>query len=131
MEEEPRAQGADPVAVDQFIRDRIDTVPHLEALLLLWNSRPRQWSVDEMAQGLFVDSNAARRILQDLARQRLIQGYGDEYSYQPDTASHDRLIEAVDATYRRELIRITRMIHGKAPASVRAFADAFRIKEKE
>jgi hypothetical protein len=28
--------------VDQFILDEIDSVPHLEALLLLWNTRPKQ-----------------------------------------------------------------------------------------
>ena len=52
--------------VDQFLRDHIDTVPHLEALLLLWNSRPKEWSVEEMAKGLFLPPEAAKEILEDL-----------------------------------------------------------------
>jgi hypothetical protein len=32
--------------VDQFILVEIDSVPHLEALLLLWNSKPRKWSLE-------------------------------------------------------------------------------------
>ena len=55
-------------AVDQFLRDQIDTVPHLEALLLLWNSRPKPWSIEDMAKGLFLAKEAAQEILCDLVR---------------------------------------------------------------
>ena len=48
------------IHVDQFLQDQIDTVPHLEALLLLWNSRPKPWSVVDMADGLFVAPEAAK-----------------------------------------------------------------------
>ena len=74
-------------AVDQFLRDQIDTVPHLEALLLLWNSRPKPWSMEDMAKGLFLASEAAREILDDLARQGLIATVPGEvgtYYYEPD-----------------------------------------------
>jgi hypothetical protein len=35
----------------------------------------------------------------------------------------------VEKTYRRELLRISRMIHSKAPSSVREFARAFKFKK--
>jgi hypothetical protein len=116
-------------SVDQFLHDQIDTIPHLEALLLLWNSRPKVWTIVDMANGLFLAPEAAKEILGDLVRQRLIiavPGRSDSFRYesQPDK---DRLIGAVDSTYRHELIRITRMIHSKPSAAVRAFARAFRV----
>ncbi len=121
--------------IDQFIHDEIDSVPHLEALLLLWNSRPRASSVDEMSHKLFVESATARQILQDLARQGLIAavaGTPEEYRYEPGPEEKDRLVGLVDATYRRELIRVSRMIHSKAAAPVREFARAFRFtKERD
>ena len=46
-------------AVDQFIVNEIESVPHLEALLLLWNTRPRQWPMDEMAKALYVRSTGS------------------------------------------------------------------------
>ena len=49
--------------VDRFIAEQIDTVPHLEALLLLWNSRPKAWTVPEMAHALYVPSELAENIL--------------------------------------------------------------------
>jgi hypothetical protein len=39
--------------VDQFLLEQIDTVPHLEALLFLWNSRPQPWSVDKWRRVCF------------------------------------------------------------------------------
>ncbi len=117
--------------VDQFLLDQIDTVPHLEALLLLWNSRPKEWSVEDMAKALFLPAEAAKEILEDLVRQRLVAHIsgsyeGFRYESQPDK---DQLIAAVDSTYRKELVRISRLIHSKPSAAVREFARAFRIKK--
>lgn len=92
--------------VDQFLLKEIDTVPHLEALLLLWNSRPKEWSVDEMSAALYLAPDAAKDILDDLLRRRLISGIsGTVESFRYDAGSDkDVLIAAVNQAYRRELI---------------------------
>jgi DNA-binding IclR family transcriptional regulator len=119
--------------VDRFILNEIDTVPHLEALLLLWRNRPRPWSVDEMAKGLFLAPGTTREILRDLMRRGLITSTSEEvpetYHYEPGSAI-DSLVSLVDSTYRQELIRLSRLIHAKPSASVREFARAFRIKKE-
>jgi hypothetical protein len=119
--------------VDRFLLERIETVPHLEALLLLWNSRPKAWSAGATADALYVSADSARAILDDLARQNLIAAAGStgEYFYESE-AGRDRLVALVDLAYRRELIRIARLIHSKPSAAVREFARAFRLrKERE
>ena len=117
-------------AVDKFILSQIDTVPHLEALLLLWNRRPKAWAVDEMAKELYLAPAPTREILDDLVRQGLIAltAAPETYYYQAAPA-RDQLVSSVDSTYRRELIRITRLIHSKPSSAVRAFARAFRLKK--
>ena len=40
--------------VDEFVLEKIDTVPEIEALLLIWNKRPKVWSVSEMASALYI-----------------------------------------------------------------------------
>ena len=115
--------------VDQFIRDEIDSVPHLEALLLAWNSHPRRWSEEEMARALYLPPENARAILDDLVRRRLIATSEGIYYYSEEP-ERDRLIGWVDSAYRRELIRISRFIHSKPPAAVREFARAFRLKKE-
>ncbi len=115
-------------AADKFLLEKIDTVPHLEALLLLWNKRPKSWAVEEMAKELYLAPEPTRAILDDLVRQELIvlAPAPGGYRYEPE-AERDRLIGSVDSIYRRELIRVTRLIHSKPSSAVRAFAQAFRL----
>jgi hypothetical protein len=120
--------------VDRFLLDHIDTVPHLEALLLLWNSRLGLWSVDGMAKALFLAPDVTKIILDDLTRLRLIgvrpsADSEERYCYEAEP-TRDGLVAAVDATYRRELIRVSRLIHSKPSASIREFARAFRLKKE-
>lgn len=115
--------------VDRFISEQISTVPHLEALLLVWNTRPKQWSVEEMGRSLYVSDDMTQRILDDLASRGLLARSGNSYAYRSDMGGQDRLMQDVDTTYRRELVRISGLIHSKASAAVRDFARAFRFKK--
>ena len=121
--------------VEQFILDRIDSVPHLESLLLLWNTRPSAWTVEELAARLYTKPDVAKKILEDLARESIVAAVPEvqeRYCYYPKSPDQDRVMELVDATYRRELVRLSTLLHRKAPPAVREFARAFRfIKEKE
>ncbi len=113
--------------VDRFIIDEIDTVPHLEALLLLWNSRPREWSLEDMAKALYTSPEAARTILSDLERRQFVM-LNDKERFLYRLSERDGLIDGVDRIYRREVVRISNMIHAKPSASLREFARAFRLK---
>jgi len=113
--------------IDKFILEEIDSVPHLEAVLLLWKHRPRRWTVAEIASSLYVDQDMAEQILKDLANRRLITMEDrDVYFCEPDEEL-SRLLQCVGTAYSRELIRISRLIHSKAPAALREFARAFRF----
>jgi len=114
--------------VDRFILGEIDSVPHLEALLLLWNSRPRQWSLEELAAYLYIPVERTRQLLYDLQQRELVVMHDNRCLYNSSDA-RDRLMGAVDSTYRRELVRISNMIHSKASPAVREFARAFRFKK--
>lgn len=116
--------------VDRFILDEIDSVPHLEALLLLWNTRPRRWSTDELAGYLYIDGDHARQIIRDLEQRKLVECESEACSYNLDEA-HDALIGELDRTWRRELVRLSTMIHSKASPSVRDFARAFRFRKEK
>jgi len=117
-------------AVDQFIQRELDTVPHLEALLLLWGTRPKLWSAAEMGAALYLKESGGRDILQNLTRRHLaVRTASELYAYSADSLELDMLVAALEREYRRNLIRVTRMIHGKASTGVREFADAFRLKK--
>lgn len=119
----------------RFIMQEIDSVSQLEGLLLLWHNRPRPWTAADLAQRLYVDGDAAREILLDLMRKQLISslpGQPEKYHYESKSEEQDRLMARLDATYRREIVRVSTMIHSKPSPAVRDFARAFRFtKEKE
>ena len=120
--------------VYQFIFDQIESVPHLEALLLLWNSRPQPWTIDNLARRLYVSIEIMGVLLQDLLRRQLIAlepGPPEGYRYESASTEQDQLIAAVDATYRREVVRISTLIHSKPSSSLREFARAFRFTKEQ
>ena len=121
--------------IDQFILDEIDSVPQLEALLLLWNSRPVMWTPEQLAGRLYVSTELSQSLLQELVRKRLItrnQGSVEGYRYESVSEDTDRLIARLDDLYRREVVRVSTVIHAKPSSAVRDFARAFRFtKERE
>lgn len=119
-------------AVDRFILEEIDSVPHLEALLLLRKNHPRACTSDEMAKELFIPAMRAEGVLNDLTSRGLIARQETDstfFCYKNDSQELSQLIDAVDATYRRELVRVSKMIHSNASSPMRAFARAFDFRK--
>ena len=119
--------------VYEYILEKIDSVPHLEAVILLWNSRPVGWAPDELASRLYVPAERASEIMMDLVRQQLVQqlsGSPARFSYLPRNDEQNEWMFRVDTAYRREIVRISTMLHSKASPSVREFARAFRFKKE-
>ncbi|HUB20621.1 MAG TPA: hypothetical protein VL990_18420 [Acidobacteriaceae bacterium] len=124
-EENPRR-----VEVDRFILDEIDSVPHIEALLILWNHRPKPWTVDALAALLYLPEERTRQVLEDLRQRSLVASVENGSTYNPGHP-RDHLMEDVDRTWRRELVRLSNLIHSKASPAVREFARAFRFKKDQ
>lgn len=117
--------------VDRFIQDEIDSVPHLEALLLLWSSRLQSWSEEELAKRIYLENSVAMTILQDLQRRGLVAAPpGDPRQFRYVSGERDALLAEVETAYRTDLIRISTMIHRKAPPAVLEFARAFRFTKE-
>lgn len=118
----------------EFIREYIDTVPELEALLLLWEQRPSPWNIEDLAQRLYISTEETRTILLDLKGKGLISvASGHSESFQYDLVSDQRndLIRRTEELYRRQIVRISTLIHSKPSSAVRDFARAFRFKKEK
>jgi hypothetical protein len=120
-------QDEPPADVLGFIADRIDTVPHLEALLLVWESKDSGIGAQELAARIYVSVDASVQILKDLEQRRLVRAgaAADEYLFDARWDTTGELMARIATTYRRHLIRIATLIHAKASPSVREFARAF------
>jgi hypothetical protein len=122
------------VDVYEFILDNIDSVPHLEALILLWNSRPVWWTSEELTSRLYVPVKQVEDLLRDLARMELIaesEASPQKFSYLAKSEEQNELLQSLDVAYRKDLVRISTMIHSKASSGVREFARAFRLRQEK
>lgn len=126
-------QNQDPAELDRFILDRVKSVPRLEALLLVWRSRPETWTIEEMAKRLYLDKGTTRDVLESLVRDDLLTAapcLPKRYGCASNSPQQDRLVASLEAAYRRELVRITNLIHAQPSAAARSFARAFQIKRE-
>jgi len=130
----PSEQRPSRAEVDRFILESVDSVPHLEALLLLWQNRSEGWAVDDVAKRLWIERERTRSILLDLTQSQFlttISGELDRFKYRSNP-NNDSILRAVADVYRQDMIRISTMIHAKPSSAIRAFARAFRFtKEQE
>ena len=114
----------------RFIEQYIETVPHLEALLLMRESQPKCWSIEQLAARIYVPPATARTILDDLARHGLVSAQGDCHVFNPQWDEQRQLLARVAGTYNKHLTRVATLIHARGSRSVRDFARAFKLKDK-
>lgn len=122
------------VDVSAFIFEKVDSVPHLEAIILVWNSRPVAWTVEDLASRLYLGNEQVHALLCDLVRLQLVKetpGTPVKFSYLTGSEERDALMAKLDEAYRRDLVRISTVIHSKASSPVREFARAFRFKKEQ
>jgi hypothetical protein len=123
-----------PPDVLDFIHRRIDSVPHLETLLLLWENPSIAWTEEEISRRVYVSHDKAGLILQDLARNGFVVTVSDlsggfQYEKGWDEA---HIMDRVAASYRKHLVHMSNLIHSKAASeAVQEFARAFNFTQKE
>jgi hypothetical protein len=119
-----------PEHVRRFLEDSIDSVPQLEALLLMFDEPQKRWSVPDISARTYITQAEAGKLLERLARRGLIHSCGGEgqFAIQTRDAATHALLEDVARTYRANLTHVATFIHEKPPASVKEFARAFDLK---
>ncbi|MBI3269310.1 MAG: Rrf2 family transcriptional regulator [Planctomycetes bacterium] len=111
----------------------IDSVSELETLLLLHRERGRDWTTAEVAQRLYGSPEAAAGLLAELVKKGLLSataGPTPGFRFGPKTAELERGAELLADAHARNLFALTTLIHGKAEARMRQFADAFRLRKE-
>lgn len=119
-----------PADILAFLTERIDTVPELEALLMMREQADRVWTVPDVAARIYTTLPAAAAVLEALQRRGLVarEAAGD-YRFRPHSAADAALVTRVGDFYRANVVLVATTIHAKASASVREFARAFEFKK--
>jgi hypothetical protein len=120
----------DPIPADlrDFILRFIDSVAHLEALLLLRAHPETAWEPPAVAVRLYTSAEQAGEVLAQLCDERLLVCENGLYRYGGQPPEHIAMIDRLADSYAKQLIPITNMIHSK-PRRIRQFADAFKFRK--
>jgi hypothetical protein len=119
-----------PDHVRRLVVDAIDSVPELEAILLLRAESGRRWTATEAGARLYVSVTMAAHVLTVLAERGFLVVDGDTYRYAPVRLELDGTVADLAHAYATHLIAITNLIHSKPATSIRQFADAFRLRKE-
>jgi hypothetical protein len=120
-----------PDDVRRLIADSIDSIPELEAILLLRECRPRTWTAAQAGERLYVSKTVAVHVLGILQQRGVFAGNGESFRYAPASPELEATIDALAITYSRHLVAVTRLVHAKPSPGVRHFAEAFRFRKEK
>jgi DNA-binding IclR family transcriptional regulator len=121
-----------PADVHRFLHDHIESVEHLEVLLLLSRTPERGWSASEVAETLYSHPSSIRLRLARLLGQGLLREIEEGcYKYAPRTVELHATVHRVAECYHERRVAVITLIASKPLDNVRAFSDAFRIRRNK
>ena len=120
-----------------FIATHVASVVQLESLLLLAADAAREWTADHVASSLRIDPVWASSQMEALVHQGLAARNGDaphRYRYAPHDEPTRAAVDALAKAYVERRVTVISLIFSRPaeptrPDSVRAFADAFRLRK--
>lgn len=121
-----------PEDVEQFILDKIESVAHIEALLIFRENPQQEWTADSLAKRLYINESQTTEILARLWSDGFVAPSVNEahsYRYEPSSPELGQMINRMAETYRKHLVPVANLIHSKAKPRVQEFADAFRLRK--
>jgi hypothetical protein len=123
-----------PADVAEFVIEKIDSVAHMEALLLLRRNSKEKWSIPGLSERLYVSRNRAAELLARLCAQGIVAADpGDRslYQYRPNSPELHQILNRVADTYAKHLVSVTNLIHSRPRIRVQEFADAFKFRKDD
>jgi hypothetical protein len=114
-----------PDDIRRFILGSIESVPALEALLLMHRDPEREWTASNLAAALYMEPPRIGSILADLVVRGLCRRRDDgeaRYSALPSTSELARRLDQLADVYAHHLIAVTNLIHSRPRTNARSFA---------
>ncbi|MGE5648937.1 MAG: hypothetical protein ACM34A_01960 [Bacillota bacterium] len=105
-----------PDEVRKFVLEKIPSVSFLEALLQLRAAEAEEWGREQLAKKIYVDEKAAAGLLDALCAAGFAERMAGmpTYRYQPQSNELRQKIDKLAATYSRQLVGISRLIHANS-----------------
>lgn len=103
----------------------------LEVLLLLRAAADKDWTVEEVARALVMQTTAVVDWLETMAARGLLRRTGDTYRFAPPDADVERTVDRLAESYATYRLAVIRVIFSPTSEGVTQFSDAFRIRRQD
>ena len=117
---------------EHFLAERVDSVQHLEVLLLLQRHADRWWTARGVADDIGGDAGSVARTLDDLCAQNLLDVRVAQdvlFKFAPRPRDTAALRDVADAYRSRRMVVLQFL--SRRLESARDFADAFRLRRRK
>jgi hypothetical protein len=125
-----------PDEIHRFLHANIDSVEQLEVLLLLRRERDSgerdgDWTAESVARVLYSQPSSIAGRLASLQAKGLVANSGAGYRYAPKSDAVRDTVSRLAETYRERRVAVITVIASKPMENVRAFSDAFRLRQRD
>lgn len=120
--------------VRALIARHIESVVHLELLLLFQQSPARARTADAVASELRIESTWAAAQLAKLSTRGLLgvaDPAGPSYRFAPASPDIARAVDGLALAYAARRVSVISLIYSKPSDPLRTFSDAFRLRKDD
>lgn len=99
----------------------------------LHTAAPEALTADTIQRATQLDAGTISRCLADLVTAGVAKPTeaSDTFRLAPATPAKQREVDALAVMYNERPVTLVRMVYEQGPASVRSFADAFRLRDED
>lgn len=104
--------------IRDFLDEHITSVSMLEALLLMHKIPGEHWTAESLSQRLYLNRDVGEQVVSQLCDAgfcMLVATAPPAYRYLPASEGQRLLIDRLAATYQKNLIGLTNLIHSHSP----------------
>ena len=119
-----------PLDVKTFLTESIDSVSHLEVLLMFYNNKDREYSPAEVAKEMRSNEHSAHNQLKQLTSKGLFATVDEhKFRYWPVTPELDDRVRKLAQFYNEMPVAVVTAIYEKPKEILKDFSDAFKFKK--
>jgi hypothetical protein len=123
-----------PEAVRRFASRHLEGVEMMEVLLLLHRQPDRWWTAETVAGELGTSLSSSERCLEVLASRRFLDAriaHAVLFRFSPVDPELEDGVRQLAAAYAGQRFAVISLVSSDRLASLRSFADAFRIRKRK
>jgi hypothetical protein len=119
-----------PLDVKLFLTELIDSVSHLEVLLMLFNSKNKEFTAENVSRELRSNTHSAANQLAQLVAKGLLAVRDEHhFRYCPSTPEIDANVQKLSSLYNEMPVAVVTCIYEKPTDKLKGFSDAFKFKK--